>query len=119
MSSKNQLPVSIRNLRARLRPLRRPIVWGTLVFLGVFTLFSWELSSNPKQFSTTEPTLDSPESLEGEAEGQDTSAIAADIDSSSVLEKDMKRLETPSPVLPMTGFKPPKPKKLKLLNYLI
>ena len=130
MSTKNQLPLSIRNLRARLRPLQQPIVWGSVVFLGLLTLFSWELWSSSGEFSAEEfspeesnleelteefnSELSSEEAAEDNP-SESVEAIAADIDSSSVLEEDLKRLETPPP-LPNTDFQALQPKQADPLD---
>lgn len=113
MSQENQLPVSLRNLRAKLRPLRQPIVWGTIGLLGLFTLFSWELWFNSTEFFwDDEFSLESSGDLQEEqSQGDASEAIAADIDSSSVLKQDMKLLETPPPVLPNPPLPDPKPQK--------
>ena len=113
MSQENQLPVSLRNLRAKLRPLRQPIVWGTIGLLGLFTLFSWELWFNSTEFFwDDEFSLESSGDLQEEqSQGDASDAIAADIDSSSVLKQDMKLLETPPPVLPNPPLPDPKPQK--------
>jgi hypothetical protein len=113
MSQKNELPVSLRNLKAKLRPLRQPIVWGTIGLLGLFTLFSWELWFNSAEFFLDdELSLESSGDLQEEqSQGDASDAIAADIDSSSVLKQDMKLLETPPPVLPNPPLPDPKPQK--------
>jgi len=113
MSSENQLPVYLRNLRAKLRPLRQPIVWGTIGLLGLFTLFSWELWFNSTEFFLDDEfSLESSGDLQEEqSQGDASDAIAADIDSSSVLKQDMKLLETPPPVLPNPPLPDPKPQK--------
>jgi hypothetical protein len=80
-----------------------------VLLLGLFSVFSWELWSNPEQFSN--PELDS-DFLPGEElskNSTESEAIAADIDTTLVLEEDMKGLETPLP--PSPDFQPLKPKK--------
>lgn len=110
MSQKTQLPVSIRNLRAKLRLLTQPMLWGSVVLLGLFSVFSWELWSNPEQFSHPEFNSESVPGEELSNNSMDSpEAIAADIDTRSVLAEDMKRLETPVP--PSPDFQPLKPKK--------
>ncbi len=113
MSQKNELPVFLRNLRAKLRPLRQPIVWGTLGLLGLFTLFSWDLWFNSAEFFLDDEfSLEFSEELqEQQSQGDSSEAIAADIDSSSVLKQDMKPLETPPPVVPNPPLPEPKPQK--------
>lgn len=113
MSSANQLPVYLRNIRAKLRPLRQPILWGTIGFLGLFTMFSWELWFRSTEFFLSEEL--NPEATEDSrelpSESQSPEAIAADIDSSPVLKEDMKGYETPAPIIPPNPPLPPEKSK--------
>jgi hypothetical protein len=109
MSQKTKLPVSIRNLRAKLRLLTQPMLWGSVLLLGLFSVFSWELWSNPEQFSNLELNSESLSEEGFSNSATDPDAIAADIDTTLVLEEDMKGLETLLP--PSPEFQPLKPKK--------
>ena len=86
-----QLPASLRYLKARLRPLRQPMFWGSITVLSLVGLFAWEawhhpewLFENPDEESSTavDPTL-----------SKEDSAVAADMDSLPVLMKELDSAE--------------------------
>ena len=87
-----KLPNSIRYFRARFSHLIKPSVWGPSSVVLLVLLFAWELSVNPKLL-TIEDNNDSV--LNGNIITENLSAeeisIMSDIDSSSVL---IKELET-------------------------
>ncbi|MFB2937597.1 hypothetical protein ACE1B6_20300 [Aerosakkonemataceae cyanobacterium BLCC-F154] len=99
--SSHQPPAHLRYLKARLRPLLRPQVWGTIIFLMVVSTFAGIYFANLEEFIADEnqgdPTV-SNESNSNYAEDNQASeskispedrAIAADIDISTVLENDL------------------------------
>ncbi len=107
MSRTNQLPTSIRNIRARLRPFKQPIVWGSLAFLLLLTLCIWEFWQNPDQFlalsidESSEPAApNSTAKLDNDAR-----RIATDIDTSDILDK----LKPPPAVIHSTQIQPKPP----------
>ncbi|MCU0551350.1 MAG: hypothetical protein MUC48_18535 [Leptolyngbya sp. Prado105] len=71
---------------ARLRPLARPVFWAPSIALMLLGLFAWEFFSRPELMSYF--GISSPE---GELSAEDQ-AIAADIDSLSLLMNDIKVL---------------------------
>lgn len=97
--SSHQPPANLRYLKARLRPLLRPQVWGTIIFLLVVSTFAGFYFANLEEFLADEnrdtPTsgvsndnADDDQATESNISPEDR-AIAADIDVSSVLEKDL------------------------------
>lgn len=97
--SSHQPPANLRYLKARLRPLLRPQVWGTIIFLLVVSTFAGFYFANLEEFLADEnrdtPTsgvsndnADDEQATESNISPEDR-AIAADIDVSSVLEKDL------------------------------
>ncbi|MCT7983222.1 hypothetical protein NG796_07940 [Laspinema sp. A4] len=100
MSHPNSTSPAIRKIRARLRHYTRPFVWGSVLILGLLTLLIWEFSQNPEQFYLFSLEEDEEMELGNELEGEmgmspEDSAIAADIDSSSVLINDLKQIQPP------------------------
>ncbi|HIK11597.1 MAG TPA: hypothetical protein IGS52_15290 [Oscillatoriaceae cyanobacterium M33_DOE_052] len=87
MSRTNQLPTSIRNIRARLRPFKQPIVWGSLAFLLLLTVCIWEFWHNPEQFFSLNIEENSDNAAPGSTTTLDAESrrIAADIDTSDIL----------------------------------
>ncbi|NET24028.1 hypothetical protein [Okeania sp. SIO1I7] len=94
MSTPKKLPNSIRYFRARFRHLTKPLVWGPIGVASLVLLFAWELTVHPEWLAleddndsvTSENTITenlSPEEI----------SIMSDIDSSSVLIKDLKDSE--------------------------
>ncbi len=72
---------SNRYLLARLRPLRRPIVWAPSIVMVLLGLFTWELGSRPagmSNFGVTSSPIDASVSREDQA-------VGADIDSTPLL----------------------------------
>ncbi|HEY9835619.1 MAG TPA: hypothetical protein V6D27_01775 [Vampirovibrionales bacterium] len=105
MSQLNSTSPAIRQIRARLRYYTRPFVWGSVLILGLLTLLIWEFSQNPEQFYLFSLEEEEEMELGNELEGEmgmspEDSAIAADIDSSSVLINDLKQIQPP-PQLPL------------------
>jgi len=101
MSSLNHSPASIRYLKARLRILKRPTVWGSAAIL-LLTLFSvYTLLQRPEWLTVSESDRLSPETDSDRAAGADPnslppeedSAIGMDIDSLSVLRNEISNFE--------------------------
>lgn len=96
--SSHQPPAHLRYLKARLRPLLRPQVWGTILFLLVVSTFAGIYFANLEEFiaEDNQETLtvsnnnkaDSDRTPESSISTEDR-AIAADIDISTVLENDL------------------------------
>lgn len=98
--SSHQPPANLRYLKARLRPLLRPQVWGTIIFLLVVSTFAGFYFANLEEFLADE-NRDTPTSgvrddnNAGDEQATESNispedrAIAADIDVSTVLEKDL------------------------------
>lgn len=111
MPSLNQSPAYLRYLKARLKPFGRPAFWTSAIALLLVLLFAWEYWNNPEWLNslgdglvadsdnqTTDPQLSS----------QELAAIGADIDSSSVLLKELDR-KTPLSLAPLSNQKPQTP----------
>ncbi|NJO75127.1 MAG: hypothetical protein HC833_15980 [Leptolyngbyaceae cyanobacterium RM1_406_9] len=101
MSSLNHSPASIRYLKARLRILKRPAVWGSAAIL-LLTLFSvYTFLQRPDWLTVTESDRTSPETDLNADEGVDPnalppeedSAIGMDIDSLSVLREEISSFD--------------------------
>ncbi|MGE5657844.1 MAG: hypothetical protein ACM37W_14660 [Actinomycetota bacterium] len=92
MSAFKRRPPSLRYLKARLRPLAQPLLWGPVLVVALGMLALWELSVNPEWLNTEDEvvTASSNPSGNGEISAED-SAIAADIDTSSVLVEELNR----------------------------
>lgn len=96
--SSPQPPANLRYLKARLRPLLRPQVWGTIIFLLVVSTVAGIYFANLEEFIADDnrdtPTLsndndtDNDRATESNISPEDR-AIAADIDISTVLENDL------------------------------
>ena len=96
--SSHQPPAHLRYLKARLRPLLRPQVWGTIIFLLVVSTFAGIYFANLEEFIADEKQDTPTQSNDNDAENDQSPqssispedrAIAADIDISTVLEKDL------------------------------
>lgn len=94
----HQPPANLRYLKARLRPLLRPQVWGTIIFLLVVSTVAGIYFANLEEFMAEEnqgtPTLNSNNNAEDDQAPESSisaedRAIAADIDVSTVLENDL------------------------------
>lgn len=101
---------AVRKIRAKLRNYTRPFVWGSVLILGLLTLLIWEFSNNPERFYLFSleaelaelAELEELEELEvgnepsgGVGISPEDSAIAAEIDSSSVLINDLNQIQPP------------------------
>ena len=101
MPPSNQLPASLRYLRARLRPLTRPPVWGGAIFISVVGLVAWEYSVNPDLLQSSEHNAVTESKSNNPSLSPEDSAIGADIDSSPVLARELNQASTPiAPVIP-------------------
>ncbi|MEB3179675.1 MAG: hypothetical protein VKL59_11665 [Nostocaceae cyanobacterium] len=81
-----QTPPSLRYLKARLRTLTRPAIWGTAIFLSVVGLLIREYWLNPNFFAhlLNNPVASSQNQNDSSLSPEDR-AIAADIDNSPAL----------------------------------
>jgi len=81
-----QTPPSLRYLKARLRTLTRPAIWGTAIFLSVVGLLIREYWLNPNFFAhlLNNPVASS-QNQNDSSLSQEERAIAADIDNSPAL----------------------------------
>jgi hypothetical protein len=97
--SSHQPPAHLRYLKARLRPLLRPQVWGTIIFLLVVSSLAGVYFANLEEFIAEEnqdpPTVsnnnnnaDNDRAPQSSISPEDR-AIAADIDISALLENDL------------------------------
>lgn len=94
MSLHKKLPNSLRNVRAKLRLLSRPIVWGPAGVLLLLVLFMAEYLANPERLTTIiqQPASTETQKAAGTPElSPEESAIAAEMDSLPVLLEDLKR----------------------------
>ncbi len=85
-----KLPNSVRYIKARFSHLTKPLVWGPIGLASLVLLFAWELSVHPEWLTIEDDDnlpLDSNNVTELSSEEQ---AIAADIDNSSVLQKELE-----------------------------
>ncbi|MFB2835188.1 hypothetical protein ACE1CA_11710 [Aerosakkonemataceae cyanobacterium BLCC-F167] len=95
--SSHQPPAHLRYLKARLRPLLRPQVWGTILFLLAVSTLAGIYFAHLEEFTAEEnqdnPTLSNDKSAENQTAQSNINpedrAIAADIDISTVLENDL------------------------------
>ena len=94
MSTPKKLPNSIRYFRARFSHLTKPLVWGPIAVASLVLLFAWELTVHP-EWLTLEDDDDSvtSENTITENLSPEEISIMSDIDSSSVLIKDLKDAE--------------------------
>ncbi len=70
----------IRYWLARLRPLTRPVIWAPVSLLGLVILFAWDISTKPDWWTALVPSPPAGGEL-----SQEEQAIAADIDTSLLL----------------------------------
>lgn len=85
----HHLPASVRHVKAQLRPLTRPAVWSSAIVLVAMVWFAWEAWRNPDiltKFDFSEDFGGGNSELSGEYDAEER-AIAADIDSSDVLQQ--------------------------------
>ncbi|MBO0350196.1 hypothetical protein J0895_13955 [Phormidium pseudopriestleyi FRX01] len=100
MSHPNPTSPAVRKIRAKLRNYTRPFVWGSVLILGLLTLLIWDFSNNPERFYLLSLEDEEESEVGNEPEGwigmsPEDSAIAADIDSSSVLINELKQMQPP------------------------
>ena len=95
MPPSNQLPAPLRYLKARLRPLTRPPVWGGAIFVSVVGLVAWEYSVNPDLLQSSEHNAVAESKSNNPSLSPEDSAIGADIDSSPVLARELNQTSTP------------------------
>ncbi len=101
MSIHKRLPESIRSWSEQLQFLRQPRVWGSISVLAIVGIFFWQFSENPELFSLDQQTIFDSENPASVLTPEEQS-IAADIDSSEFLVKELKNNNTEIvPVNPM------------------
>jgi hypothetical protein len=89
MSIHKQLPTSIRNIRAKVRPLLRPMFWGPAGVLLLVALFISDYRAHPERFSSPVSQENNPDAASGLT--QEERAKAADMDNVSVLLKQLNQ----------------------------
>lgn len=89
MSIHKQLPTSIRNIRAKVRPLLQPIFWGPAGVLLLVALFISDYRAHPERFSSPVSQGNNPDAASGLT--QEERAKAADMDNVSVLLKQLNQ----------------------------
>lgn len=111
MPSLNQPPAYLRYLKARLKPFTRPAFWTSAIALLLVLLFAWEYWNNPEWLASLgdRPVADSDnQTADPQLSSQELAAIGADIDSSSVLLKELDR-KTPLSLPSLSHQKPQTP----------
>lgn len=91
MSPSHQPPAHLRYLKARLRPVTKPIVWGTATVLSLAGALTWTYFNHPEWLALTDNQQNS---VSNNADNQpdlsqEDKSIGADIDRLSVLEQDL------------------------------
>lgn len=86
MPALKQLPAPVSHLKARLRTLKRPMVWGPAAILGLVLLFTLGYWFRPAWFSARNNRTNDASSFNPSLSSED-SAIGADIDSLPLLLK--------------------------------
>ena len=106
MPSHKPVPASIRYVKARLKSLMRPAVWGSSAVLLLMILFGWEYFTHPEwlkainndQESGDEQAADLTTPDGSTSSQKDIAAIGADIDSSPVLQKELEQSHPAPPI---------------------
>ena len=114
MPALKQLPAPVSHLKARLRSLKRPMVWGPAAILGLILLFTLGYWFRPAWFSARNNRTNEESGFNPSLSSED-SAIGADIDSLPLLLKQFEgSIELPdgSP----SGTAPEKKQPLGLLS---
>ncbi|MGK7919531.1 MAG: hypothetical protein AB4080_05935 [Trichodesmium sp.] len=95
-SSQKKLPNSRRYFFARFSHLTKPLVWGPIGVVSLVLLFAWELSVNPEWLTIEDDELEVSDrnSLTKNLTPEEIS-IVSDIDTSSVLIKDLESQKPP------------------------
>ncbi|NEQ75092.1 MAG: hypothetical protein F6K23_19820 [Okeania sp. SIO2C9] len=93
MSTPKKLPNSIRYFRARFRHLTKPLVWGPIGVASLVLLFAWELTVHPEWLTLEDDDSVTSGDIVSENLSPEEISIMSDIDSSSVLIKDLKDSE--------------------------
>ncbi|MCL1468657.1 hypothetical protein [Argonema galeatum] len=94
MSPSNRPPAPLRYFKARLRPLFWPMVWGTATIISLVGFSTWAYFTHPEWlvFSDDRENTSPINTVEPTVSDEDK-AIGADIDTLSVLEKDLANSE--------------------------
>ncbi len=95
MSPSNQPPAPLRYFKARLRPLAKPLVWGTATLISLVSLSTWVYFAHPEWlvFSDNQENTSPTNTAVDPTFSDEEKAIGADIDTLSVLEKDLANSE--------------------------
>lgn len=88
MSPIKKLPNSVRYTRGKFRHLGSPLFWGPLGIVCFMLVFVWTLSLHPEWLQIEDEEFDDRTTIEGIS--PEASAIAADIDSSVFLLKELE-----------------------------
>lgn len=89
MSIHKRLPESIRSWSEKLQFIRQPRVWGSISVLAIVGIFFWQFSENPEWFSLDQQIIFDSDNPASELTPEEQS-IAADIDSSKFLVKELE-----------------------------
>jgi len=87
MPALKQLPAPVSHLKARMRSLKRPMVWGPAAILGLILLFTLGYWFRPAWFGARNNRTNNDESGFNPSLSSEDSAIGADIDSLPLLLK--------------------------------
>lgn len=89
---RRQTSTNARYLRARLRPLTRPVFWGPAIALVLVMLFTWDFWTSPtllSYFGISNPSDKSKTDSSNDALSSEDRAIGADIDALPLLLNDI------------------------------
>jgi len=111
--SQPKLPLKVRYTRGKFRHLASPLFWFPLGIISLLVVFIWQISINPEllQTETDQLPTEGSDVEEKEMSEAELNAIAADIDSSQFL---LKELETNTPPANL----PVVPRKAVLDDYI-
>lgn len=97
-------PARFRYLKARLRPLTKPIFWGSITVLSLGGALTWAYFNHPEWLALTDNQQNSLNADNQPDISQEDQSIGADIDRLWVLEKDIAEVD-PIQVIPNTSSK--------------
>lgn len=101
--SQPKLPLKVRYTRGKFRHLASPLFWFPLGIISLLVVFIWQISINPELLEIDQLQTEDRDVEEKEISPADLNAIAADIDSSEFL---LKELEANAPVANMPVIPP-------------
>lgn len=108
MKRPNQFTIPVRKVKALVRSAQRPIVWGPATIMLIGGFFTWAYWAQPSWLKFDSPTADvSSYTTDPDALSPEDSAIAADIDTSSVLLKDLSPSSSTIPISPLNALSDP------------